>query len=209
MNGGLARRTAPIRLLALGLGGAAVILAIVVLLTRSGPPAAAGVVVDAAERDGFRLELVVDASRFAPNEPISADASLTEMGSKSVTVSGTAVVWFSLVERDGTRSVQNAGASRLVCAKYTLQPGVPVTFPFAKTGSWSPGDPNADFFSSFFADPQLRLPAGRWEIEAFTSFAIGPSYTRTGTIDLATRVAIVVEGPSSAVSAVALTMGDR
>lgn len=44
-------------------------------------------------------------------------------------------------------------------------------YPFKKTGGWSGDDPKADYWKAYFSDPELRLPAGTYEIRAFCDFS--------------------------------------
>ena len=49
---------------------------------------------------------------------------------------------------------------------HELPPGEPVRYPFQKSASWSPGDPDEAFMRAHAADPVLHLPPGHWRIEA-------------------------------------------
>ena len=60
------------------------------------------------------------------------------------------------------------------CGQHEFPRLVPVAVPFRKTGGFSADDPNADFYRAFFADPVLRLPAGRWQVTASVSGFLVP-----------------------------------
>ena len=59
-----------------------------------------------------------------------------------------------------------------------------------KSGGYSPDDPADDFIEAFLSDPIYRLPAGTWEIQAWTNF-LGQGCTPPAT-ELRTSVRITV-----------------
>lgn len=127
-----------------------------------------------AVRDGpFALEVVVAKARYAPDEPIEAHATLRYLGPEGridITGSGDGPIFFRLEDVAGTRDMGPAWSDD--CASHTIVGQV--TRPFVKAGGWSEDDPDADFYRAFFADPQFRLPAGRWRIFALADFYATP-----------------------------------
>lgn len=185
---------------AVGLGTAAVTVVAVLLavfVAGGGRPGAPGPVSDTASKDGFVLELTVTQSSYAPNAPIDAHATLTYTGSQPISRvwGGGTLVLFSLVDVDGTRDVP--GAMNLPCIPYPITPGKPQTFPFTKSGGYSPSDPNAEFIQAYLNDPQLRLPSGTWELEAHASFNTGDTCS-ADPISLSATVRITVGATSAA-----------
>ncbi len=79
------------------------------------------------------------------------------------------VVW-RLRQVDGPRRMD--GGVDDVCLQTTLARGTPVVQPFTKGGQVS-DDPFVGFDIAFFRDPELHLPAGRWEVSASMEFALG------------------------------------
>ena len=59
------------------------------------------------------------------------------------------------------------------CAPYDFVRGVPVDFPFSKSGGFSDGEPLALFYRSYFSSQELRLPAGMWTISDGGTIYIG------------------------------------
>ncbi len=187
---------------AVSLGTAAVAVVAVVLavfLAGVGRPGASGPVSDTAAKDGFVLELTVAQSSYASNAPIDAHATLTYTGSQPISRvwGGGTLVFFSLVDVDGSRDVP--GGMREPCIQYPITPGEPQTFPFAKSGGYSPGDPNAHFIEAYLHDPQLRLPSGTWDLQAHALFNTGDTCSADPVVVSAT-VRITVGGPKPAPS---------
>lgn len=172
--------------------GLAVVLLVLVggvRLTRASGPVAG--VTATAQGAGFTLRLSVDRARYAANEPISARATLTDAGQVSVTAlgPGSSLVGFSVAQEGG--KLKAPAVFEAPCYPYTFDPGRPVTFPFRKSGSAEGATgPEAAFLRTYLAGPQLRLPAGTWELSATTSFFIGSCTTEP--IDLTASVRIVV-----------------
>lgn len=50
--------------------------------------------------------------------------------------------------------------------------GKTVAYPFVKSGGYSSNDPDAAFWKSFYAEKELRLPAGTYLVTASSNFAL-------------------------------------
>lgn len=108
------------------------------------------------------------------NEVIEVTAQLINAGSEPVTVSGpgSGVVFFSVTRlEDGLSS--GPPVMEDDCAPHEFHPDQPAAFPFKKSGAFTDEDPDAGFRRSYFADPELRLPAGAWRIDVTTAGVIG------------------------------------
>ena len=118
----------------------------------------------------FRLELELPKATYAAGEPIEGVARLQYAGPGAIGVAGPAggLINFSLVEVDGPRDV--GSAQDAACAPYTLDSASPLTTELRKSGGYSADDLNQDFAEAFLNDPVYRLPAGTWELEAFSEF---------------------------------------
>jgi hypothetical protein len=156
----------------------------------SAPPVSA----EATEGD-FRLELDVQQERYRAGQPVIADITLSYLGDEtSVDLwgSGLGVVGSRLRQLDG--SIEHGWATTTDCRPHPITPGEPLHKPFAKSGSFSPDEPLAEFYEAYFADPLLRLPPGRWELTAVTGFTVGGGDCGEGpSIDLEVSVEVVVE----------------
>jgi hypothetical protein len=53
----------------------------------------------------------------------------------------------------------------------TFKKGEVYNYPFKKSGGWSEDDPKADYWKTYYSDPELRLPTGTYEIRAFCDFS--------------------------------------
>jgi hypothetical protein len=145
-----------------------------------------------ADGAGFTLTITAGEARVAAGQEIHVGATLAhgEPGDVTLTGSGSGVVFFSVTRvEDGLTSGPPVHTDD--CAVHEIPPGDGVTVPFAKSGGFSPDDPNADFLEIYFADPALSLPAGTWRIEATTSATIGEGCIGEP-LDLAASVEVVV-----------------
>jgi hypothetical protein len=152
-----------------------VIPALVLLLLACGPaptpsPTAAEPVIAFDEQGKFRLELELPKTTYAAGEPIDGMARLRFAGPGGVEIAGPAggPIGFALIDVDGPRDV--GGAQDAACAPYGIDPGQPFTTGLVKSGGFSPDDPADDFIEAFLNDPVYRLPAGTWDIQAWSSF---------------------------------------
>ncbi|HSL34022.1 MAG TPA: hypothetical protein VK871_10270 [Candidatus Limnocylindrales bacterium] len=159
-----------------------------------GPPEPTpGAVILDGRDDGFLLVLRVAADVVDGGDPIDIDASLTWQGPApraTVWGSGSGVVSFVLAQLDGDLSV--GGAMTADCASHEFERLVPVEIPFTKSGGFSADDPHADFYRAFYADPVLRLPAGRWRLTATTVGYLQPCEMNAPTLDISLQSEILV-----------------
>jgi hypothetical protein len=138
----------------------------------------------------FTLEIATPLERWEAGEPIAVSATLTYEGSGTSTIYGPEPVPLSF-------GVREIGGTREMAAFLTYY-GAPLRIgpealvvEYRKSGGWSPGDdPNEAFYEDFFADPEFRLPAGRWEVTAWARFATeeGGPYTVDATAALVLTV---------------------
>jgi hypothetical protein len=116
---------------------------------------------------GFALSMRVASGVFDAGEPIDIGAILTWEGAEPTATiwgSGSGPVSFGLQQVDG--DIVIGGMMTADCGKHDYARGVPVAIPYSKSGGFTAEDPNAAFYRAFFADPVLRLPAGRWRVSA-------------------------------------------
>jgi hypothetical protein len=108
-------------------------------------------------------------------EAIPVSATLTYLGpADGVTLSGEFpdATYFSLEQLDGPLDMPGGG-SRLICYDTALSRGVPDAIPFVKSGAFESSTPDAAFWTTYFSDPVLHLPAGSWRVSAHVRAAIG------------------------------------
>ena len=129
-------------------------------------PIASARAVDSGSR--FELDFRVPRTDWTTTDSITGEATLSLLGSGSVTISGSEFILFEFDEIDGSTRV--VPASEGVCTTRDLDAENPITLPLTKSGAWGPADPNVAFLQSFFANPQIHLPAGDWTITAIASF---------------------------------------
>lgn len=136
----------------------------------SAPELAAGQVTEA----GITLAAVAEPAVVRAGELIEVTAELSHDRPEPLVVSGSGmgIVFFSVTRvEDGLTS--GPAVSTGDCALHELPAGEVVTVPFAKSGGWSPEDPNAAFMEAYQSDPELTLPPGTWRIDITTSGNLG------------------------------------
>ena len=140
----------------------------------TGPPIE-GLPVTAEFDDGtFHLTLTADQDRYRAGQLISVVATVTYLGPSEGTVgrgSGSSLIGFGVAS--DSVPIHIGPAYTTDCAPYDFVRGVPVEFPFSKSGGFSDGESLASLYRSYFSSQELRLPAGTWEISAGGTIYIG------------------------------------
>jgi hypothetical protein len=110
--------------------------------------------------------LVLPHLDWKATDTITGTAILSFAGSAPTTIygSGGGVIVFSYDEVGGNRHVNWVMTAD--CGPHPLDPATPITAELSKSGAVGGNEPDADFLRSFLADPQIRLPAGTWDITA-------------------------------------------
>jgi len=118
----------------------------------------------------FALTIQADRDHYAADELIEIATTLRYIGDEPTTVtsSGGGLVVFSIEQLDGPVDVE--GAQTADCMPYEYRPGDTESTGFRKSGGYSNDDPMADFWRSFFGEPELRLPAGEYRITATAGY---------------------------------------
>lgn len=165
--------------LALPLALPLVVAPVLVACDSAAPPSAAvpvpsadpsAVVRAEAAAGPYRLVFELEDDAFAIDEPIDGRAWLeTGAGSVELWASGSGLVLFDLREIGGTRGM---GGATDDCQRYDVEGRTEPT-PIKKAVGYSMNDPDAAWYIGFANDPLLRLPEGRWELAAWTSFSVG------------------------------------
>ena len=165
-------RPAGVRIVLLSLIAAAVLVACgpAPSPTQTAPEVAAATV----SGQGVTLAVTADPAVATPGERIDVEAVVTNDGDEPLVLSGSGggFVFFSVTRiEDGLTSGEPAMTDD--CVPHVVAAGEPAVVPFAKSGGWTEEDPNADFLRTYFADPELSLPAGTWRIDVSTAATIG------------------------------------
>lgn len=148
----------------------------------------------AEDRDrGFLLTISAPHQVWGAGQPIEVSSRFSYLGAGATKVWGAAPgphVRFDVVELTGHRKM-HAGW-RQGCASW-LMTQLPITTPFNKSGGWTDEDPDAAFYRQYFADPEFRLPAGRWQITATAPFSLGPDTCGGPNVDLRASLTLTVQ----------------
>ncbi len=131
--------------------------------------AACTALVDEAEpatmSDGvFKLSVSTDKTEYTADEAVSCYATLEYVGGEdSMTIySGDPLVYLTI---EGGRFAGDYAINDILMTT-TLSKNEPVRFDFVKSGGYGADDEDAPFWESWFAEPQLLLPAGEYTISA-------------------------------------------
>jgi hypothetical protein len=141
----------------------------------TGPEITTGSPMVAEDDDGiFRLTLEVGRDRYRAGQVIEVMSTLTYLGPEDATIArgpGTGLIGFGVERQD--QAIRIGPAFTTDCAPMPFTRDDVVDYPFVKSGGFSEDEPLAPFYRAYFADPQLRLPAGTWTISAGGSFYSG------------------------------------
>ena len=124
--------------------------------------------------DNFALRITADQDRYRAGQPITVSATLTYLGpgeAETLLASGSSLVGYTLEREDPPLAIHSAFTSD--CSPYQITRAEPTELPFNKSGGFADDDPHAEFYESYFRSPDLRLPAGTWQIWVGASFATG------------------------------------
>lgn len=123
---------------------------------------------------GITLAVTAEPVAVRAGQLIDVEAVLTHDRPEPLVVSGSGsgIVFFS-VTRIEDRLTSGAPVMTMDCGRRELPAGEPLVVPFFKSGGYSPGDPNAEFMESYNATPDLRLPAGTWQIDVTAHGTLG------------------------------------
>lgn len=115
-----------------------------------------------ATNDVFELSIVADNSVYKANEAIECYALLETIGEEPIAVlhSDPLVVFFI----KGEEYFKGDYARQDSLNRTTFVPGDEKRYGFQKSGGWSADHPNASFYEEFYADDELRLPAGKYTL---------------------------------------------
>jgi hypothetical protein len=157
--------------------GLVVLLALVVAACATPTPSA----VDT--NGAFRLTFVLPQTTYRTTDAISGTATLQLTSGKEATigVGYEGALGFSFDEVGGTRHMQ--AIQLLSCVDQALVAGSPITSAIKKSAGYSSDDPNAAFYQSFVADPEVHLPTGTWDIAAVADFLAGGCDTTSAAAD--------------------------
>ena len=112
----------------------------------------------------FKLSIHTDKNEYTAGESVSCYATLEYVGeADSITIySGDPLVYFTI---QGGKFTGDYAISDVLMST-TFKKNEPVRFDFAKSGGYSADDADAAFWESWYAEPELVLPAGEYTISA-------------------------------------------
>jgi|GEM_PF-7009162 len=113
------------------------------------------------------------AATWTAGEPIEVGGTLAYVGKEpavTVTGSGSGLVFWGAEQLDGPIHAEPAWRSDL--RHYDFETGDIETHAFTKSGGYGTNGPDAEFWSAWFDDPELRLPAGTWRIYALARYGL-------------------------------------
>lgn len=172
---------------------ACVLVALVITACSTTSSTKAGAIRAEARDRGFVLSISTPHQVWAPGRPIEVRAEFSYRGPGAKEVWGPGPgdhVGFDVVELTGDRKMQHLWL--LACQSWFMT-RAPITTPFRKSGMWTAEDPDAAFYQQYLADPEFRLPAGRWQVTAAAPFSLGPDSCGGPQVDLRASLTLVVQ----------------
>lgn len=137
----------------------------------------------------YKLELVLPHLAWKVGDPISGSADLGLTDSLPAKVAGASeLIAFAFDEVGGNRHVAPSWLES--CVVYPLDPASPTNVALYKSGGFIGNEPDVDFLRSFFADPQIHLPAGAWDITAIAAFSEGGCSGANHTLKATVRIQV-------------------
>lgn len=126
------------------------------------------IAVDRYRDDLFEMVLYMDKKQYTANEAIRCYATLKYIGKDdSITIyHSDPLIGFALKDN---QYFHGELASDSVLRTTTMKKGEILFFDYQKAGGWSDEDVNASFYQKFYAQPELILPAGKYELTAAIS----------------------------------------
>ncbi|MBQ8238305.1 MAG: M56 family metallopeptidase [Oscillospiraceae bacterium] len=126
-----------------------------------------------AMANGFEIKLYADQDTYTTDDEIKIWATLEYQGAgDTITIwHGDPYLTFSLSDGGDFNS---GGLVHDILTSTTLQKGEVYRFEYAKSGGYSVNDSDADFWESFYQDPQLHLPAGTYTVSVNGLFYLSP-----------------------------------
>ena len=125
-----------------------------------------------ATSGAFKLELALPKVEWKSDQPVTGTATLSYGGPDPTTISGSGtLIGFRYTQIDGSHKVEPVSTAD--CRRYEIDPATPMNAPLSKSGALSPEDPDFDFLRSFLTAPDVRLPAGMWDVSALAQFTEG------------------------------------
>jgi hypothetical protein len=122
----------------------------------------------------FKLDLVLPRVDWKADEPLTGAVTLSYAGPNPTKVFVAAgLLNFRYTEVGGPHKVEPVSTAE--CGRYEIDPATPMSKPLFKTGSFYPGEPDEAFLRSFLTAPDVRLPAGTWDVTALAQFTEGDS----------------------------------
>lgn len=120
----------------------------------------------------FELEITAPAT-WTAGKPVEVGGTLTYVGKEpavTVTGSGSGLVFWGAEQLDGPIHAEPAWTFDL--RHYDFETDDIESHSFTKSGAFATDGPDAEFWSAWFDDPELRLPAGTWRIYALARYGL-------------------------------------
>ena len=150
-------------------------------------------------RDGmFDLGIQTGRMQVGPDEPIDITTTLRYIGAPprtTVISHGGGPVSFGVEQLDGP--IVNGPGYDANAVPFTYRRGDVRDVPFQKSGGWDGSDPMADFWRAWFADPELRLPAGQYRISAYLEYRGLGDQATTQTLEASVVIEVIDSATAS------------
>lgn len=124
-----------------------------------------------AQDDNFVIKTYISRLSFKEEEEINLYSTIEYVGDKdSIEVWSGEPYFHHMIYKD--EELFSGGLTLDVLKNTVLKKGEVYPIPFIKSGGFSEDDKDADFWRSFYAEKELKLPTGEYTFEAATSFTL-------------------------------------
>lgn len=139
-------------------------------------------------RDGlFQLTLGSNHATYRPAEPIEISAQILYLVPKAITIYHSAFpVGWGIRQLDGPAVMEGVMADP--CVSTQIEAGRPLLVPFQKGGIVNEIGP---FDRAWYADPAIRLPAGRWRFTAYMAVSLDECGSEQHRLEASVDLAVV------------------
>jgi hypothetical protein len=130
-----------------------------------------GPMVFEARNENFAIKTYIDKLEFNENEEIKLYSTIEYIGENESIRIWSGEPYFHYLIHDGSKYI-NDSVVLDVLKETVLKKGEVYTIPFAKSGGFTQEDPDAEFWEQYFAEKELKLPAGDYTFTAVTDFCL-------------------------------------
>ena len=143
-----------------------------------------------ASNDLFILTISAGSSQYSSDSVIICSADLKYTGSEPITIYHSQPLLAFGIKDDKYFDNGYIRLDELIST--TFNPGDEITYEFKKSGGWSQDEPNAAFYGEFYAQKELILPKGEYQLSANLEYSLDQNNMTATKQQLSSAVSIKV-----------------